>query len=80
MTCFLVLSTRFLDDRYHGLTVHGERAEWPPSPFRLFQALVAAYLLRGSVLPKSIGDALRGSKASIHRSSFRPMHRKVWNG
>ncbi len=58
MTCFLVLSTRFLDDRYHGLTAHGERAEWPPSPFRLFQALVAGNA-RGAVLPKSIGDALR---------------------
>lgn len=32
----LVLDVRFLDDRYHGMP------EWPPSPGRLFQALVAA--------------------------------------
>ncbi|MGJ5180697.1 type I-G CRISPR-associated protein Csb2 [Bradyrhizobium oligotrophicum] len=31
----LLLSVRFHDDRYHG------RPEWPPSPARLFQALVA---------------------------------------
>ena len=41
MTRFLLLSIRFLDDRYHGLTNNGEKAEWPPSPFRVFQALVA---------------------------------------
>jgi len=32
----LVISVRLLDDRYHGSGC------WPPSPFRLFQALVAA--------------------------------------
>ena len=32
----LVISVRLLDDRYHG------NGTWPPSPFRLFQALVAA--------------------------------------
>lgn len=32
----LVISVRLLDDRYHG------SGSWPPSPFRLFQALVAA--------------------------------------
>jgi CRISPR-associated protein Csb2 len=31
----LVVSVRFHDGRYHG------RPEWPPSPARLFQALVA---------------------------------------
>ena len=32
----LVISVRLLDDRYHG------SGSWPPSPFRLYQALMAA--------------------------------------
>ncbi|MGZ8245826.1 type I-G CRISPR-associated protein Csb2, partial [Methylomagnum sp.] len=32
----LVISVRLLDGRYHGV------GDWPPSPFRLFQALVSA--------------------------------------
>ncbi len=36
MTRALFLSVRFHDDRYHGI------GDWPPSPARLFQALVAA--------------------------------------
>ena len=32
----LLISVRFHDNRYHG------RPEWPPSPARLFQALVGA--------------------------------------
>lgn len=58
MTRFLVLSVRFLDDRYHGLTAHGEKAEWPPSPFRLFQALVAGNAC-GTVLPDGINGGLQ---------------------
>ena len=34
MALHLDLTVRFLDDRYHG-------SDWPPSPARLFQALVA---------------------------------------
>jgi CRISPR-associated protein Csb2 len=40
----LVLTIRFHDRRYHGVS------EWPPSPARLFQALVAG-IARGNVLP-----------------------------
>lgn len=40
MSRFLVLSVRFFDNRYHGQYDDGE-PEWPPSPFRLFQALLA---------------------------------------
>src|SRR5262249_33518151 len=58
MIRFLVLSIRFLDDRYHGQTAQGEKAEWPPSPFRLFQALVAGNA-RGASLPESVRVALR---------------------
>ncbi|MGB7159207.1 MAG: type I-U CRISPR-associated protein Csb2 [Tepidisphaeraceae bacterium] len=53
----LLLSIRFLDDRYHGLTDNGQRREWPPSPFRVFQALVAGNA-RGVKLPPSIRAAL----------------------
>jgi CRISPR-associated protein Csb2 len=37
----LVLTVRFLGDRYHGRTQNGREPEWPPSPLRLFQAIVA---------------------------------------
>ncbi|MFN3413870.1 MAG: type I-U CRISPR-associated protein Csb2 [Thermoanaerobaculum sp.] len=36
----LVMSVRFYDHRYHGQFGDGE-VEWPPAPFRLFQALLA---------------------------------------
>ena len=57
MTRFLLLSIRFLDDRYHGLMNNGENTEWPPSPFRVFQALVAGSA-RGPTLPESFRSAL----------------------
>lgn len=41
MDRFLVISVTFLHGRYHGGRGHGERDSWPPSPLRLFQALVA---------------------------------------
>jgi CRISPR-associated protein Csb2 len=58
VTRYLLLSVRFLDNRYHGLTKNGEEAEWPPSPFRLFQALLAGNA-RGGELPDPIENALR---------------------
>lgn len=54
MTRVLLLSIRFLDSCYHGLTDSGERPEWPPSPFRVFQALVAGSA--ETTLPGSIAD------------------------
>ena len=57
MTRSLIVSVRFLDDRYHGLKENGEKSEWPPSPFRLFQALVAGNA-RGQDLPDSVRSAL----------------------
>ena len=56
MTRFLVLSIRFLDGRYHGLTNNGTQAEWPPSPFRLFQALVA-----GNSRASELSEPVRGA-------------------
>lgn len=41
MTCLLLISVRFHDGRYHGLREDNRTSEWPPSPGRLFQALVA---------------------------------------
>jgi CRISPR-associated protein Csb2 len=54
----LLLSVRLLHDRYHGRTANGEQAEWPPSPFRLFQAIVAGNA-RGISLPPVLIDALQ---------------------
>lgn len=41
MSKVLLISVRFHDGRYHGM------GDWPPSPARLFQALVAAAALPG---------------------------------
>lgn len=40
VTSYLRFSVNFLDSRYHGRRDGGE-PEWPPSPLRLFQGLVA---------------------------------------
>jgi CRISPR-associated protein Csb2 len=46
MTRWLCIEAHFLDGRYHGRRPEREGrdfpAEWPPSPYRLFQALIAA--------------------------------------
>src|SRR4051812_49389371 len=41
MPSYLCLSITFLDGAFHGRRDGGE-PEWPPSPLRMFQALVAA--------------------------------------
>jgi CRISPR-associated protein Csb2 len=46
---YLLINVRFLDDRYHGLLDRDGPPEWPPSPFRLFQALVAGVARRGEL-------------------------------
>lgn len=43
----LLITIRFLDDRYHGRSDGGE-PEWPPSPFRVFQAMLAGAKARWS--------------------------------
>src|SRR3972149_5195026 len=52
----LLLSVRFHDGRYHGLDTSG-RPEWPPSPARLLQALVAG-AANGGMLRQEDRDAL----------------------
>jgi len=55
MPC-LVIAVSSHEGRFHGLDSEG-RAEWPPSPARLFQALVAA-ACKGAVLAEVDNDAL----------------------
>jgi CRISPR-associated protein Csb2 len=43
----LCLSVTLLDDRFHG-KADGDESEWPPSPWRLFQALLAGVAASGS--------------------------------
>lgn len=50
------LSVRWLDDRYHGQDRDG-RPEWPPSPLRLLQAMVAA-AGRAGALPQNAREGL----------------------
>lgn len=45
MPDYLCISIRFLDGAFHGRSDHGE-PEWPPSPLRLYQAIVAASAAR----------------------------------
>lgn len=45
----LCITVRWLDDRYHGLLARLGPPEWPPSPFRLFQALVAGVARSGKL-------------------------------
>ncbi|PTY01575.1 type I-U CRISPR-associated protein Cas5/Cas6 [Verrucomicrobia bacterium LW23] len=47
MTKYLSIAVRFLQGMYHGRADGGE-PEWPPSPLRLFQALVAAAAARAN--------------------------------
>jgi CRISPR-associated protein Csb2 len=39
---WLCIEARFLFDKYHGSRAGGRRRDYPPSPHRMFQALVAA--------------------------------------
>src|SRR4030081_64536 len=57
MTYFL-LTVRWLDDRYPGFLAREGPPEWPPSPYRLFQALVAGVARRGA-LDSELGESLK---------------------
>jgi len=54
---YLCITVRWLDDRYHGLLNREGPAEWPPSPFRLFQALLAGVARQG-LLDAEAGKSL----------------------
>ncbi len=49
MSGYLLITVHWLDDRYHGVIGRGGPPEWPPSPFRLFQALVAGVARAGKL-------------------------------
>lgn len=53
----LLITVHWLDDRYHGLMDREGPPEWPPSPYRLFQALVAG-LARLGELESELGQSL----------------------
>lgn len=53
----LCITVRWLDGRYHGLLNRDGPPEWPPSPFRLFQALVSGVARHGE-LESEIGNSL----------------------
>lgn len=53
----ILLTVHWLDDRYHGLLDREGPPEWPPSPYRLFQALVAGLARRGK-LESELGQSL----------------------
>ena len=53
----LCITVRWLDDRYHGLLNRNGPQEWAPSPFRLFQALLAGAARYGK-LDSEIGKSL----------------------
>jgi CRISPR-associated protein Csb2 len=54
---YLCITVHWLDNRYHGLLNRDGPPEWPPSPFRLFQALVAGVARHGE-LNSDIGTSL----------------------
>ena len=60
MPTYLCLTVRFLQPYYHGRADGGE-PEWPPSPLRLFQSLVAAAAARwrASESPETAAASLR---------------------
>ncbi|MBP7069702.1 MAG: type I-U CRISPR-associated protein Cas5/Cas6 [Methanothrix sp.] len=45
MSSYFCISFRFLDSAFHGLA-DGRKNEWPPSPLRVFQSMVAASAAR----------------------------------
>lgn len=53
----ILITVHWLDGRYHGLLDREGPPEWPPSPYRLFQALVAG-VARSGELEADSGRAL----------------------
>lgn len=54
---YLCITIRWLDSRYHGQDADGD-PEWPPSPLRLFQALLAGNARQGGEID-TMCDGLR---------------------
>jgi CRISPR-associated protein Csb2 len=64
----LCISVRWLDERYHGQNAHGE-PEWPPSPLRLFQAMLAGLCCQVSD-PTPLLDPLRWMEKNLHHHPY----------
>src|SRR5690625_4166936 len=73
MSELLVISVRLHDGRYHGA------GDWPPSPARLFQALVAGVGLRGPISP-DIQATLRWLEELPAPGIFAPRHHRFTKG
>jgi CRISPR-associated protein Csb2 len=76
---FLCISVHFYDPRFHGQG-DGGAPEWPPSPLRLYQAMVAACAARG--LLDSAQSALRwleqqSAPAVISPTAFLPQPYRI---
>lgn len=71
---YLLLTVQFIDDRYHGLLDRNGPPEWPPSPFRLFCAIVAGVARRGE-LESDIGKALMWLQTFDPPVIIAPRHR-----
>ena len=70
MPSILLISIRFHEGRYHGT------GDWPPTPARLFQALIAGAGLQGSLQVDQV-KALEWLETMPHPSSPRPSSAKV---
>jgi len=68
MSVNLCLSIRFLDPAFHGRYDGGE-PEWPPSPLRVFQALVAAASARWFVEQDDIFPAAKEALTWLEQQS-----------
>jgi len=64
----LLLTIRFLDARYHG-KADGGRREWPPSPMRLFAALLAGAKSRWSDQQREAFEWLQRQPPPVIRAS-----------
>jgi CRISPR-associated protein Csb2 len=66
MSTHLCITLRWLGDRFHGFIEGTESIEWPPSPFRLFQALLASAHRHG------MSESRRAALAWIERQTVAP--------
>lgn len=72
---YLCISVTFLDGTYHGRGNRGE-PEWPPSPLRLFQAMVAAASVGGNgPLSSGVEQALNWLAGRPNPVIVAPSHR-----
>ena len=73
----LQINITFLNGTYHGL-VDGGREEWPPSPMRVFQALVAtAGRMYGEIIPEKTTESLQWLSELPPPEIWSPPHRRA---